>query len=123
MTSRARTTSGTQATSARCVHVLLSGCSLPRSELTPPSSRSQGFFLAFLSRHFSNPHLVPQLNAALRHSTWDDGEHLRTLLGGKDVDELWEVYKRSVGKKDGDEGEAPAPVPTHGPRSGYSVQY
>ncbi|GAA5893346.1 hypothetical protein JCM8208_004415 [Rhodotorula glutinis] len=82
-----------------------------------------GFFLAFLSRHLSNSLLVPQLNAALRHSTWNDGAHLRERLGGKDVGELWETYRRSVGKKDDEEGEAPAPVPTHGPRSGYSVQY
>ncbi|GAA5948309.1 hypothetical protein JCM3775_004764, partial [Rhodotorula graminis] len=83
-----------------------------------------GFFLAFLSRHLSNPHLVPQLNAALRHSAWNDGELLRELLGGKDVAALWEVYRSSVGRKgEEEEGEAPAPVPTHGPRSGYGVQY
>lgn len=94
---------------------------MPRAD--PSSTLAQGFFLAFLSRHLSNSLLVPQLNAALRHSTWNDGAHLRELLGGKDVGELWETYRRSVGKKDDEEGEAPAPVPTHGPRSGYSVQY
>ncbi|GAA5819995.1 hypothetical protein JCM3770_006818 [Rhodotorula araucariae] len=81
-----------------------------------------GFFLSFLSRHFDNPHLVPQLNFALRDSSWNDGEHLRKLLGGQDVQELWELYRRTFEKKE-DEDNAPTPIPTHGTRSGYSVEY
>ncbi|BGP39356.1 hypothetical protein JCM10449v2_003294 [Rhodotorula kratochvilovae] len=80
-----------------------------------------GFFLSYLSRHLDNPHLVPQLNSALRNSSWEEGAHLRKLLGGEDVENLWETYRRSFEKAD--KGDAPAPIPTHGPRSGYGVQY
>lgn len=66
---------------------------------------------------------MPQLNAALRDSEWGDGEPLRALLGGKDVEELWVTYCRSVRKEEEEGAEAPAPVPTHGPRAGYGVQY
>lgn len=90
----------------------------------------QGFFLAWLSRHTHNPSLIPQLNRRLQNAAWNDGAHLRELLGGKEPEELWEEYKRSFDGKREDEDEAPQPVPTHrplaqggAPRSGYSVQY
>ncbi|BGO90939.1 hypothetical protein NBRC10512_002307 [Rhodotorula toruloides] len=89
-----------------------------------------GFFLAWLSRRTSNPSLIPQLNRRLQNAAWNDGAHLRELLGGKEPEELWEEYKRSFDGKREDEDEAPQPVPTHrplaqggAPRSGYSVQY
>uniref|UniRef100_A0A0K3CBH1 BY PROTMAP: gi/342321017/gb/EGU12955.1/ Proteophosphoglycan ppg4 [Rhodotorula glutinis ATCC 204091] n=2 Tax=Rhodotorula toruloides TaxID=5286 RepID=A0A0K3CBH1_RHOTO len=85
-----------------------------------------GYFLAWLSRHTRNPSLIPQLNRTLQKATWDDGAHLRKLLGGNEPEELWEEYKRSFDGKRVDEDEAPQPVPTHrpladggAPRSGY----
>jgi hypothetical protein len=71
-----------------------------------------------------NPLLVPQLNLAMAVHQWDDGKHFRKLLGGSDVEELWEVYQMELkGKKDDAEGSAPAAVPTHGVSGGYRVQY
>ncbi|GJN89513.1 hypothetical protein Rhopal_002500-T1 [Rhodotorula paludigena] len=82
-----------------------------------------GFFLSFLSRHFRDPLLVPKINLAARSDTWDDGALLRRVLGGEDVEELWALYKRTFGDKDQGTDDAPAPVPTHGARSGYGVGY
>ncbi|KAI5479783.1 hypothetical protein MNV49_002595 [Pseudohyphozyma bogoriensis] len=72
------------------------------------------FFLAFLESHLSNPLLVPELNLALRDHEWDDGKLLKKVLGWRDVEELWKVYKKTLEK--GEKGGEPAKaVPTHGP--------
>ncbi|GAA6036143.1 hypothetical protein JCM8097_006637 [Rhodosporidiobolus ruineniae] len=81
------------------------------------------YFLRWLSSHLHNPLLVPQLNLALRTHEWDDGSHLQRLLGGKDVEKLWEVYRKELAKKGESDEEPPKPVPTHGARSGYGVGY
>jgi hypothetical protein len=81
----------------------------------------QGYFLAWLSRHTRNLNLIPQLNRALQHSTWDGGAVLRKLLEGKSPEELWEQYKRSFEVKEDGPDEAPQPVPTHRPISGVST--
>ncbi|GAA5859742.1 hypothetical protein JCM8547_007008 [Rhodosporidiobolus lusitaniae] len=92
-----------------------------------------GFFLRWLSSHLSEPHLVPRLNLALRNSSWEDGRHLRKLLKGEEVEELWRAYQWELGKKEEgkEEEEPPKPVPTHGAGagagggrgSGYNVMY
>ncbi|GAA5829801.1 hypothetical protein JCM11251_007883 [Rhodosporidiobolus azoricus] len=84
------------------------------------------YFLRWLASHFKNPHLAPQLNLAMRNHKWDGGEHLKKLCNGKDIEELWEIYRKEVKKKEDageDVEEPPQPVPTHGVRSGYAVQY
>lgn len=50
---------------------------------------------------------------------WEEGELLKELLGGRDVDKLWKEYKR--GLKDGEQGGPEPAVPTHG--AGYAVGY
>ncbi|GAA5864444.1 hypothetical protein JCM1840_000499 [Sporobolomyces johnsonii] len=85
--------------------------------------QTTGFFLSWLSRHLKNPLLVPQLNLAMRSSRWNDGEHLTRLLGGQDVEALWETYKKTFRRKQDGDDEPPKPVPTHGAGSGYNVRY
>ncbi|GAA5920320.1 hypothetical protein JCM1841_004529 [Sporobolomyces salmonicolor] len=85
--------------------------------------QTTGFFFAWLSRHFENPLLVPQLNLAMRSSRWSDGEHFTRLLGGQDIEALWETYKKSFRRKDDGDDEPPEPVPTHRAGSGYNVRY
>ncbi|BGP15389.1 hypothetical protein JCM10213_005111 [Rhodosporidiobolus nylandii] len=83
-----------------------------------------GFFLRWLSSTLDNPHLVPQLNMGMRSSRWDDGVHLKKLLGGQDVEELWQLYREELEKRDqAEEAKAFQPVPTHGASKGYNVQY
>ncbi|GAA5914538.1 hypothetical protein JCM6882_000410 [Rhodosporidiobolus microsporus] len=82
------------------------------------------YFFRWLSSHFDNPLLVPQLNLSMQKHTWDNGAHLKKLLKGKDVEELWRVYRRQVKRKEGEEeDEPPKPIPTHGVASGYNVRY
>lgn len=58
------------------------------------------------------PFLVPTLNLALRSQKWEEGALLKELLGGKNVQDLWEEYKVFVEASENGAVAAP-PVPTH----------
>lgn len=75
------------------------------------------YFLVWLSHHLQIPLLVPRLNLALRSHKYKDGKLLTKLLGGKEPEDLWQVYKKELEEGEGKEGSAPpppSPVPTHG---------
>lgn len=57
--------------------------------------------------------LVPALNLALRARRWEDGDVLKELLGGQDVEQLWEEYKVIIEASEIAEAEPAPPVPTH----------
>ncbi|GAA5976254.1 hypothetical protein JCM11641_001095 [Rhodosporidiobolus odoratus] len=83
-----------------------------------------GYFLRWLSVRCNNPLLVPQINLAMHTSRWDGGKHLKRLLEGQEVEDLWDKYRRELEKKDhAEEEDPPKPVPTHAAKSGYNVQY
>jgi len=69
------------------------------------------YFLEYLSLVHDIPLLVPKLNLALRERGWEDGEVLKEILGGLDVEELWRTYKELTSGAPSES--APAPVPTH----------
>jgi len=79
--------------------------------------RLAAYFFVWLSRHLKLPHLVPTLNFALSRRKWRSGATLREVLGGRDVDELWEEYNAylQVKGKGTRTGAGPA-LPTHGAR-------
>ncbi|KAM0789058.1 hypothetical protein ACM66B_003121 [Microbotryomycetes sp. NB124-2] len=96
-----------------------------REELGPPHWSEGGdrwdagyqttaYFLAWLSKHFENELFVPQLNQALKDHGWDDGQHLKRLCHGEDVEKLWTKYLKDL-RRNEESGDPTAPVPTHMP--------
>ncbi|GAA6063274.1 hypothetical protein JCM10212_004289 [Sporobolomyces blumeae] len=88
--------------------------------------QTTGFFLAWLSGTLASPTLVPLLNSSLRTEEWDDGRLLKELLGGQDVEALWDVYKEGFNGRaetDDDDQKPPEPVPTHRVQGGYEPRY
>lgn len=73
------------------------------------------YFLAWVARHLQLPHFVPTLNFALSRRRWRHGQTLKDCLGGRDVDQLWEEYKRTLeeGKEPTRTRDRAVAIPTH----------
>ncbi|GAA5986820.1 hypothetical protein JCM10908_000911 [Rhodotorula pacifica] len=72
-----------------------------------------GFFLSWLSERVKNPLLIPQMNLAMLHKEWEGGAVLKQLLGGADVERLFEEYRDSFSRGSPAEQSPSLPVPTH----------
>lgn len=83
------------------------------SSLTP----CPAYFFVWIARTLRLPYFVPTLNFALSRRKWRSGATLREILGGRDIDELWDEYNAYLRAKGSGTGTGPAPaLPTHGTR-------
>lgn len=86
--------------------------------LTPLSFPPAAYFFAWIARHLQQPHFVPTLNFALSRRKWRNGATLREVLGGRDIDDLWDEYNAHLQVKGLGTRTGPAvALPTHGTRA------
>lgn len=71
-------------------------------------SNRQAYFLEYLGATLGFPSLVPTLNLKLKYGEWDEGELLQELIGGRDVEVMWQEYKALHNGTT-----ASNPIPTH----------
>lgn len=77
-----------------------------------------GYFLEYLEQRFGEG-TVRRMNGCLRDQKYDEKKLFGECCSGKTVDQLWKDYGEELEKRKGKEDaveDAPAPIPTHGPR-------